>query len=104
MRSTRIWPMAASHYESEHRILHRDRTYRWVRCRGAAIRNAAGMATRLAGSLTDVTDSKVADALTGLPNRVLFVELLEQAIRRRRATPELPVRPPHPRSGSVQAR
>ena len=76
-----------SHYESEHRLLHRDQTYRWVRCRGAAIRNAAGTATRLAGSFTDVTDSKVADALTGLPNRVLFVELLEQAIRRRQRHP-----------------
>ena len=61
-----------SHYESEHRIVHRDQTCRWVRCRGAAIRNAAGMATRLAGSFTDVTDSKVADALTGLPNRVCW--------------------------------
>ena len=76
-----------SHYESEHRIVHRDQTCRWVRCRGAAIRNAAGMATRLAGSFTDVTDSKVADALTGLPNRVLVVELLEQAIRRRQRHP-----------------
>ena len=46
------------HYESEHRILHRDGTYRWVRCRGAAVRNATGVATRLAGSLTDITDSQ----------------------------------------------
>ena len=76
-----------SHYESEHRLLHRDGTYRWVLCRGAAIRNAAGTATRLAGSFTDITDSKVADALTGLPNRVLFVDLLERAIRRRQRRP-----------------
>ena len=70
------------HYESEHRILHRSGTYRWVRCRGAAIRDAAGAATRLAGSLTDITDTKVADALTGLPNRLLFVDLLDRAIKR----------------------
>lgn len=76
-----------SHYESEHRILHRDQTYRWMRCRGTAIRNAAGVATRLAGSLTDITDGKVADALTGLPNRLLLVELLDQAIRRRQRHP-----------------
>jgi predicted signal transduction protein with EAL and GGDEF domain len=38
--------------------------------------------TRLAGSLTDITDAKVADALTGLPNRLLFVDLIERAIRR----------------------
>ena len=38
--------------------------------------------TRLAGSLTDITETKVADALTGLPNRLLFVDLLERAIKR----------------------
>ena len=37
------------HYESEHRLRHRDGTYRWVLCRAAAIRNAAGTATRFAG-------------------------------------------------------
>jgi diguanylate cyclase (GGDEF)-like protein/PAS domain S-box-containing protein len=70
------------YYESEHRMLHKDGTFRWVLCRGAAIRNETGTATRLAGSLTDVTDAKLADALTGLPNRVLFVDLLDRAIKR----------------------
>ena len=32
----------AAHYESEHRILHRNGTFRWVLCRGAAVRNGAG--------------------------------------------------------------
>jgi diguanylate cyclase (GGDEF)-like protein/PAS domain S-box-containing protein len=71
------------HYECEHRMLHRDGTYRWVLCRGAAVRHD-GRATRLVGSLTDVTDSKVADALTGLPNRLLFVDLLDRALKRTR--------------------
>jgi PAS domain S-box-containing protein len=44
------------HYESEHRILHQNGTFRWVLCRGAAVRNEHGTATRLAGSLTDITD------------------------------------------------
>ena len=70
------------HYESEHRILHRAGTYRWVLCRGAAVKNSAGIATRMVGSLIDITDGKVADALTGLPNRFLFVDLLERAIKR----------------------
>jgi diguanylate cyclase (GGDEF)-like protein/PAS domain S-box-containing protein len=70
------------HYESEYRMLHKDGVFRWFLCRGAAIRNAAGTATRLAGSLTDITDAKLADALTGLPNRVLFLDLLERAIKR----------------------
>ncbi len=72
----------SGHYESEHRILHRDGTFRWVLCRGAATRNDAQIATRLAGSLTDVTEAKVADALTGLPNRLLFDDLLDRAIKR----------------------
>ena len=70
------------HYESEHRLRHRDGTFRWVLCRAAAIRNEAGRATRFAGSLTDITDVKLADGLTGLPNRVLFLDLLERAISR----------------------
>jgi diguanylate cyclase (GGDEF)-like protein/PAS domain S-box-containing protein len=72
----------SGHYESEHRILHHDGTFRWVLCRGAATRNDAGLATRLAGSLTDITETKVADALTGLPNRLLFDDLLDRAIKR----------------------
>jgi diguanylate cyclase (GGDEF)-like protein/PAS domain S-box-containing protein len=72
----------SDHYESEHRILHRNGTFRWVHCRGAAVRDSAGSATRLAGSLTDITDAKLADALTGLPNRFLFLDLLERAINR----------------------
>jgi diguanylate cyclase (GGDEF)-like protein/PAS domain S-box-containing protein len=70
------------HYESEHRLRHRDGTFRWVLCRAAAIRNDAGLATRFAGSLTDITNAKLADSLTGLPNRVLFIDLLERAISR----------------------
>ena len=72
----------SGHYESEHRILHRDGTFRWMLCRGAATRNETGTATRLAGSLTDITETKVADALTGLPNRLLFNDVLERAINR----------------------
>jgi diguanylate cyclase (GGDEF)-like protein/PAS domain S-box-containing protein len=76
------------HYESEYRMLHKDGTFRWFLCRGAAIRNEAGTATRLAGSLTDITDAKLADTLTGLPNRVLFVDLLERAIKRTARQPK----------------
>jgi diguanylate cyclase (GGDEF)-like protein/PAS domain S-box-containing protein len=77
----------SAHYESEHRMLHRNGTYRWVLCRGAAVRDAAGTATRLAGSLTDITETKLADALTGLPNRLLFLDLVERAIKREKRRP-----------------
>ena len=72
----------AGHFESEHRMLHADGTYRWMRCRGAAVTDGGGRVTRLAGSLTDITEAKVADALTGLPNRLLFMDLLDRAIKR----------------------
>ena len=72
----------SGHYESEHRLRHRDGALRWVLCRGAAVWNAVGVPTRLAGSLTDITDAKVADAVTGLPNRHLFIDVLDRAINR----------------------
>jgi diguanylate cyclase (GGDEF)-like protein/PAS domain S-box-containing protein len=69
-------------FESEHRMLHSDGTFRWVLCRGAGVRDGQGTVTRLAGSLTDITDAKLADPLTGLPNRLLFVDLIEREIKR----------------------
>jgi diguanylate cyclase (GGDEF)-like protein/PAS domain S-box-containing protein len=71
-------------FESEHRLRHKSGTYRWVRCRGAAVRNVQGKATRLAGSMTDITEDKVLDAVTGLPNRLQFMDLLERALKRAR--------------------
>jgi len=90
---------ASDHFESEHRLLHRDGSYRWVLCRGVAERDGRGQATRMAGSLTDISDRKWAeerlvhdalhDTLTGLPNRALFTTLLDRAVirlKRRRDT------------------
>jgi diguanylate cyclase (GGDEF)-like protein/PAS domain S-box-containing protein len=89
---------ACHHFEHEHRIQHRDGSYRWMLARGMAVRDANGAAIRVVGSQTDVTARKEAeerlqhdalhDALTGLPNRVLFLDRLDQAIRRgQRSTP-----------------
>ncbi len=89
---------ATQHFESEHRIQHRDGSYRWMLARGTAVRERSGRATRVVGSQTDITDRRQAeqrlqhdalhDALTGLPNRVLFLDRLAQAIRRaQRRTP-----------------
>jgi diguanylate cyclase (GGDEF)-like protein/PAS domain S-box-containing protein len=76
------------HFEHEYRILHEDDTYRWMLSRGLAVRNASGHATRIAGSQTDITERKVADVLTGLPNRVLFTDRLARAIERTQRRPD----------------
>jgi diguanylate cyclase (GGDEF)-like protein/PAS domain S-box-containing protein len=69
-------------FESEYRMLHENGSYRWMLSRGLAIRNAEGEVYRMAGSMTDVTENKLADALTGLPNRLLFLDRLGRAIER----------------------
>ena len=69
-----------SHYENEHRILHKDGTYRWVLSRGLAVQDKDGKPIRMAGSLTDINEGKVADSLTKLPNRLLFIDRLERAV------------------------
>lgn len=68
-------------FENEHRMLHQDGTYRWVLTRGVAIRDVSGREVRMAGSQTDITRGKAADALTGLPNRVMFLDHLKAAIK-----------------------
>jgi diguanylate cyclase (GGDEF)-like protein/PAS domain S-box-containing protein len=79
---------ALAQFESEHRVLHADGSYRWVLSRGQAVRNTEGEVYRMAGSLTDITENKVADALTGLPNRLLFLDRLGRAIERTRRRQE----------------
>jgi diguanylate cyclase (GGDEF)-like protein/PAS domain S-box-containing protein len=80
------------HLQSEHRMRHADGTWRWVMTRGLAIRGVDGRPTRMAGSLSDITDRRIAqlrlqhdalhDTLTGLPNRTLFMDRVNQILQR----------------------
>lgn len=50
-----------SQFESEHRILHKDGTYRWVLVRGMATFTKRGKPVRFSGSQTDITERKEAE-------------------------------------------
>ena len=68
-------------FESEIRMRHRDDSFRWMLCSGVVQPDGEGRARRLAGSLADVTEGKVRDLLTGLPNRLLFDEQLGRILK-----------------------
>ena len=86
------------HFESEQRLCHKDNTYRWVLARGLALFDETGTAYRMAGSHTEITNRKIAeeqlqhdafyDSLTNLPNRILFLDRLKNAISRNKRHPE----------------
>ncbi len=80
-------------YESERRILCKDGSWKWVLSRGMVIsRDADGKPLRMIGTFTDMTSRREAealirqqayyDALTGLPNRRMLRDRLEQEIKR----------------------
>jgi diguanylate cyclase (GGDEF)-like protein/PAS domain S-box-containing protein len=72
---------ATPHFESEHRMLHKDGGFRWMLNRGLAVSDVSGKTLRMAGSQTDITERKVSDPLTGLPNRLLFNDRLGRLIK-----------------------
>jgi PAS domain S-box-containing protein len=48
-------------YTSEHRVLCKDGTYKWILDRGQALWDEAGNVVRMAGSHTDISDRKIAE-------------------------------------------
>ncbi len=77
-------------YDMEYRILHACGEYRWIQAKGTILRDENGRNLIMAGSHGDINDRKIQeqklyesayfDSLTGLPNRDLFVEKLQECI------------------------
>lgn len=84
--------------ELDLRMLHRAGSVCWVTVRGQAALDASGKAYRISGLQTDATSRKLAeehlregalhDALTGLPNRTLFMDRLRVAMMRAQRSEE----------------
>jgi diguanylate cyclase (GGDEF)-like protein/PAS domain S-box-containing protein len=79
-------------FEHEHRLRKKDGSAIWVRVRGVASSSRDTAPQRITGWITDITDQKRSeaqlrrlafhDALTGLPNRALFMDRLRKAAER----------------------
>lgn len=80
------------HYAMEYRMACKDGSWKWVFDRGMVFkRDEQGMSLRLLGTLADITKIKQSeeaiwqyanvDTLTGLPNRRLFFDRLDQELR-----------------------
>lgn len=67
-------------FSVEYRIRQCGGAFVWLLTRGIAVCDARGTPVRMAGSHTDITHGKVADPLTGLPNRLFFLDRLESVL------------------------
>jgi len=86
------------HFECEYRMKHSNGSYLWVLSRGLAVQDEKRIPHRMAGSQSDITGRKLAeerlahdavhDALTGLPNRVLFLDRLQNRLERTKRNPD----------------
>ncbi len=66
-------------FACEYRILQKSGLYIWVLCRGIAVCGPKNI-VRMAGSQTDITEGKVVDSLTGLRNRLYFIDKIESCL------------------------
>jgi len=84
-------------FQCEYRIQQSNGNYLWVLSRGLVVRDIKGLPYRMAGSQSDITSRKLVeerlahdalhDALTGLPNRVLFMDRLDNRLSHTKRNP-----------------
>ena len=67
-------------FQVECRIQHQNQSYRWFLIRGTSLRDEFGKGWRIAGSISDISERKLTDAMTGLPNRIVLYDRLNQSI------------------------
>ena len=67
-------------FQVECRLRHKSQSYRWFLIRGTSQRDPYGHTARMAGSLTDISERKLTDPMTGLPNRIVLYDRINQAI------------------------
>ena len=79
-----------AYYQSSVKINFNGGGYKWVLIRGKSLRDKKGVATKISGSVTDISGQKdfeekinqlkYYDILTDIPNRKLFINTLENEI------------------------
>ena len=96
LRDILVFGNDSTSFRLEYRMRHRKGHDVWILTRGVVVRDSEGAPIRAAGSQTDISARKATeqqllrrqteDPVTGLPNRLLFSDRLNQALLQSRET------------------